>query len=161
MHVFKEEQKFNQWWVYAIVFFTGAGSTISIYNETDGFTNFKEAGPILFGLFLIGIMVYLFSLRLKTKISKVGIEANFRPLSLFKREYRWNEIASCHVRKYSAITEYGGWGIRGLFPTKAYTVRGSYGIQIVTKDNVHFLIGTQKPEKAKATVKRYTQKHEN
>jgi len=161
MYVFRETQKFNQWWIYAIVIFTGAGASISIYQETDGLTNFNEAGPIFFALFLIGILFYLFSLRLRTSIDKLGIKATFKPLPFFSRTFNWDEIETCHVRKYSAITEYGGWGIRGIFPAKAYTVRGSYGIQIVTKNKVQFLIGTQEPEKAKATIKRYNAHKEN
>lgn len=155
MRVFKESQKFTQWWIYAIIFFSAAGASISIYKETDGLTEFSESGPILFGLFMIGIMFYLLSLKLKTKIDTTGLIAEFIPSPFFKRKFTWNEISTCYVRKYSALSQYGGWGIRGMFPAKAYTVRGSYGIQIVTKENVHFLIGTQEPEKAKAVIKRY------
>ena len=161
MYVFKETQKFRQWWIYFIVVFTAAGIILNLYQETDRFTDFSDLSFLFLAMFFTAIITYFFSLQLKTKIDRYGIKTEFRPLPFFKREYKWDEIATCHVRKYSAIKEFGGWGIKGLFPAKAYTVRGSYGIQIVTKENVRFLIGTQEPQKAKTTIKRYMAPQEN
>ncbi len=89
------------------------------------------------------------------------LKLNFDLCHFLNENINGMRLTSCHVRKYSAIKEFGGWGIKGLFPAKAYTVRGSYGIQIVTKENVRFLIGTQEPQKAKTTIKRYMAPQEN
>ena len=48
-----------------------------------------------------------------------------------------------HVRTYSPVIEYGGWGMRYGRNGTAFNVRGNVGIQIVKKDGKRILIGTQ------------------
>jgi hypothetical protein len=104
------------------------------------------------------LLSMIFVLKLHTKISSQGIIAKFLPFPFFTRKFNWDEIEEIYVRKYSAITEYGGWGVRGLFPAKAYNISGKYGIQIVTKNGLRFLIGTQKPQEVKNVLNRFQHK---
>ncbi|MCD6544585.1 MAG: hypothetical protein J7K34_08760 [Flavobacteriaceae bacterium] len=82
----------------------------------------------------------------------------------------WSELSKCYVRKYSPISEFGGWGIRGVqrkgfwdFRKKgmAYNVKGDMGIQLIFKDDGKLLIGTQDPEKAEMVIKNYIHKINN
>ncbi|MBJ2175825.1 hypothetical protein JBL43_16340 [Aureibaculum sp. A20] len=73
----------------------------------------------------------------------------------------WNDISKVYVRKYNAITEYGGWGFRGyIFKTggKAFNVMGNKGIQIVLKNGKKMLIGTQKEVEAERILNVYKSK---
>lgn len=149
MQHFEEKQKFDQWWLYALIILSEIVIFYSLYHKTSGFSEIDEPGMVLTGIFSMLLLSMIFLLRLHTKISSAGIVASFHPIPFFTRKFFWNEIDKNYVRKYSAISEYGGWGIRGLFPAKAYNVSGNYGIQIVTKNGHKFLIGTHKPEEVK------------
>ena len=50
------------------------------------------------------------------------------------------------MRQYSAIGEFGGWGIKyGLGGAgKVYNVSGNKGLQLVYKDGSKLLIGSQR-----------------
>jgi hypothetical protein len=159
MRVFEEKQQFRQWWLIAILSITIGGIILNIYNKTEGFRNIgSNKLKVITLIITIIIIASIFILELRTKIDSKGISANFDPFPFFKRHYNWSEIDKIYVRKYSALTEYGGWGIRGFTEAKAYNVSGNYGIQIVTNENKSFLIGTQKPQDAERVLKRYAQK---
>ncbi|GAA4319139.1 hypothetical protein GCM10023115_45390 [Pontixanthobacter gangjinensis] len=156
MRIFKEEQAFRQWWIILVLGSTLVVTSIPLINSlgdnSSGSTN-------LLGLCLVLLIIVLFwVIRLKTKIDARGIRAEFRPLKVFKRQYKWEKIEDCYVRQYLPVQEYGGWGIRGFGKAKAYNVSGNMGIQIITKDNEKFLIGTNKPEKAQKVIARYREK---
>jgi len=159
MRVFEEKQRFRQWWLFVIVALTMGGLYVTLYNKTEAFqdleNNFKIVLTAIFATILIG---GIFVLQLRTKIDTSGIKASFYPISFFTKQYTWPQIDKVYVRKYSPLTEYGGWGIKGLGSAKAYNVSGNYGIQIVTKEKKRFLIGTQKPQDAERVLKRYAEK---
>ncbi len=50
---------------------------------------------------------------------------------------------------------------RGIGRKKAYNVSGNFGIQIVTRDKKRFLIGTRKPDDARAVLLNYSHKINN
>mgnify|MGYP006896871257 CR=1 FL=1 len=158
MRVFKEKQRFNQWWLYAIYILVLAVLITAIYKNSDGFTNFHS--PFLVLLLLIASipMGFILYMQLETRIDNEGISVKFIPLGFSKKSFSWNEIDECYVRKYNPFVEYGGWGIRGSSRRKAYNVSGYLGIQIVTIDKKKFLIGTQKPEAARAVLSQYEHK---
>ncbi|MDZ4749548.1 MAG: hypothetical protein SH808_13755 [Saprospiraceae bacterium] len=93
-------------------------------------------------------MALLGSLKLYTRIDSIGVHFRMKPFHLREQSIPWEEIDQIHVRTYSAILEYGGWGMRIGRKGKAYNVRGNDGIQIVKKNGKKVLIGTQRPEEA-------------
>jgi hypothetical protein len=103
-------------------------------------------------------MGFILYMQLETRIDNEGISLKFLPLGFSKKSFSWKEIDECYVRKYNPFVEYGGWGIRGSSRRKVYNVSGYLGIQIVTKDKKKFLIGTQKPDAARAVLKHYQHK---
>ena len=157
MRFFEEIQAYNRWYVYGVTLLVAALFMVVFYSETEGFLFQEKPFPFLFSLIFSGIpIVILFTARLKTKITERGITATFYPFSFFRRSYTWNEIEKVFVRKYSALTEFGGRGIKIFTSGKAYTVAGSYGIQIVTKGGNQFLIGTQEPKKVQQILDKYS-----
>ena len=156
MRVFTETQVFKQWWLWAILGSTLLITAIPFFKIGEDFesNNWKFLGfvPALL------VVVMFWVLKLETRIDRNGITTEFTPLRIFKRHYKWNQISKCYVRKYSPISEYGGWGVRGFGTAKAYNVSGNKGIQIATKDGKKFLIGTNKPEEAQKVIKRYQDK---
>lgn len=158
MRVFEEKQRFNQWWLYMIFAWVLVVLTIGLYQNSDGFTNFHSPELVLFFLAAIIPIALILGMRLETRIDNEGISAKFTPFGFTKKFFSWNEIEECYVREYSPLGEYGGWGIRGLNRKKAYNVSGNLGIQIVTQEKKRFLIGTRKPEDARAVIKNYEHK---
>jgi hypothetical protein len=158
MRVFKEKQRFNQWWLYAIFALVIVVIIGGIYKESEGFQNFEDPLFVLFSLAAFLPMAFILFLRQDTRIDSEGITTKFYPMGFSRKYFAWKEIEKVYVRKYSPLAEYGGWGIRGIGRKKAYNSAGNLGIQIVTIDKKTFLIGTQKPDAARAVLNQYQHK---
>ena len=158
MRVFEEEQRFNQWWLYAIFALVIVVIIGGIYKESEGFQKFEDPVYVLFSLTALLPMAFILLLRHDTRIDSEGITTKFYPMGFSRKYFAWKKIEKVYVRKYSPIAEYGGWGIRGIGRKKAYNVAGNLGIQIVTIDKKTFLIGTQKPDAARAVLSQYHHK---
>ncbi len=158
MRVFMEKQRFNQWWLYAIYLLVFAVLLTGIFKNSDGFTNFHSPLLVLFFIAVMLPMALILYKQLETRIDSEGIRVKFSPLGFSEKFFPWKEIEDCYVRKYNPVSEYGGWGFRSLGKKKAYNVSGNLGIQIVTRDKKKFLIGTKKPEAARAVIKNYQHK---
>lgn len=159
MRVFKENQRFNQWWLLLLLTLVAGIILKAVFEETNGF---KEAENPLFILFIVfsGLIpiVLLVGIQLQTRIDAKGITVIFHPLGFTKKHFAWKEIKDCYIREYHPIMEYGGWGIRTIGRKKAYNVSGNIGIQIVTVNNKKFLIGTKQPIAVKAVLATYQNK---
>lgn len=174
MKVFKETQRFNQWWLIILVVVVTAIFIYSFVKEYqdagDNINNKQLISMVLSGGLLLVVFLLIFSLCLKTKMDENGISYQFSPIHLKSRIIEWSELSKCYVRKYSPISEYGGWGIRGVqrkgfwdFRKRgmAYNVKGDMGIQLIFKDKGKLLIGTQNPIKAEVVIKNYIHKIDN
>ena len=124
--------------------------TISIlaigYGILTGKADPSERYGILISLSIILIIsALLYFTNLETRLDEYGITLRFFPFQRVYYYVKWEELESVHLRKYKAIKEFGGWGIRFNFVGgKAYTIKGNEGLQLVLKSGKKFLIGTQK-----------------
>jgi hypothetical protein len=102
----------------------------------------------LSGFIFLGVTVVLVSARLVTEVREDSVYLNFAPFPFTSQLISFSKITSATARQYSAIGEYGGWGIRyNLFGNgRAYNVRGNQGVQLVFKDGRKLLIGSQRSE---------------
>ena len=170
MKIFKEIQRFNQWWLitlFVLVYSVIAYKFFLIYREKETF-NVDELGEQIFtAIILVLTTILIFTLKLNTRIDENGISYQFSPFHLKAKYIPWESIERCNVREYSPILEYGGWGFRGILKLKlfgignsgkAYNVRGNIGIQMILKDGAKILIGTQEKEQAKRVLKNYSYK---
>lgn len=172
MKVFKEEQRFTQTWVVILLVISGLIPVLIIFmnylknKEEQDLSNIFVTISITM---LVSAVIFLF--KLTTRIDQEGIHYQFFPFHLKLRSIAWNEIKTAYVRNYDAITEYGGWGLKGGFFWKkskgvAINVSGNIGIQLVLKDGKKILIGTNQEEQAKQVLFNYSSKikteyHEN
>lgn len=156
MRIFKEHQKFTQTWLIMVMIL------LSILPTATYLTQYLE-GEMPLGEFLlvqslvILVMGFIFIIKLKTKIDKEGIKYQFFPFHFSYRAIYWKDIEKVYVRKYNAILEYGGWGLKGgFFSNKknglAYNVSGNIGIQIHLKNGKRILIGTKQKTNAKQAI---------
>lgn len=155
MKIFQEKQFINRWWLLMFILAVIVVIVGSAYYATK---DASEETAIAISLISLGItlpiVLGLLYLRLETRIDHTGITTYFKPFTFTRKNFSWQEIRECYLRKFDSQEEFGGWGIRGIGrDKKAYFIEGNTGIQIITKDNHHFLIGTQRPAAAKEIIK--------
>jgi len=164
MKIFLEEQKFVQLWLHIVLIISFMIPLIMITIEllkANG--NNNEAQMNLFILMGTFILIYsiILSMKLKFRIDENGIYYRFIPFHFSDRFMPWNEISKAYVRKYNAIYEYGGWGLRmGFFRKKgnAINVSGNIGLQLELKNGKNILIGTQKEAEVERVLRTYQNK---
>lgn len=159
--LFKEEQKFDQWWIKLLIIgATLAGIGPMYYGTIMQFTTgepwgdkpMSDTGLIIMDVIttvvMVGVIYLVFGSKLITVIKRDGIYVKFRPLLYKERFIPFETIEKYAVRKYSPVKEYGGWGVRyGKFGRgRAYNVKGKIGLQLWLKAGKKLLIGTQRPE---------------
>lgn len=162
MKVFEEVQRFRQPWILILLtvsILVPIGLIIKEY--TSEHTSMSTVGflAILFTMLLPVLLIFSFTL--KTRIDEKGIHYRFFPFHRTLRTILWQEILTASVRKYDAITEYGGWGLKGGFRRKkgvAVNVSGNIGIQLELANGKKLLIGTQKQYEAIRVLKTYEHK---
>jgi len=114
-------------------------------------------------VFIYGL---IFSLKLKTRIDETGIHFRFIPFHFKNKVIPWSTIEKGYIRSYEAISEYGGWGMKGgkLWRKSngvAYNVKGDVGLQLELKNGKKILIGTQRQEEMKRVLQTYNDKFVN
>jgi hypothetical protein len=150
--LFAEDQRFRQP-IFALLAVALAGlSSYALVSQVllkKPFGNHPAPDTVLWiiwAAFGLALPFFLLSLRMTTEVSDEGILVRFPPF--FRRLIALDKIRSFEVRKYSALREYGGWGVRySLKHGAAYCVSGGRGLQLVLQDGKRVLIGTQAPER--------------
>ncbi|WP_080905233.1 DUF6141 family protein [Parabacteroides sp. Marseille-P3160] len=158
--LFSERQSFKQWWIWIILlaidglFLYGSYKQLFL-EEPFGNKPMNDTGLILMTSLAIILTLLFIFLRLDTKIKKDGIYVRFFPFHLSYKHYPWDSLRECYIRKYSPITEYGGWGVRlGLFGKgKAFNVSGGKGLQLEFTNQKKILIGTGKSDEMAKVLK--------
>jgi hypothetical protein len=158
--VFIEQQGFSQGWLrYLLPALILIAIVLSIVQY---FTKEESLGEAVIAIVLLSILsLFIFSIRMETKIKTDGIYVRFSPFHIKAKFYSWEVIHQAFIREYNPLREYGGWGIRmGLFGHGwAYNVSGTTGIQLIMKDGMKLLIGTRQPHKAAEALKRLGKLH--
>lgn len=152
---FYEKQRFNQWWLWLILFAPQAvmvGIFVVQYQTSHVFP--KEALYGYLPLLVISVVMLGFT-KLETKITEDGIYVRFFPFHFRYHFFAWNAISRKYVREYKPLAEYGGWGIRGVGKNMAFNVKGNMGLQLELQDGKRKLIGTQQAEELESVLKRF------
>jgi len=154
---FKEEQKFNQWWIRIVSLAVGIVPIIGIYKqlilgEKFGNKPISNIELIVVATFTFALIILFYSIKLKTKIDAYGIEIIFFPF--INKKIKWNEIKDAKVIDYGFV---GGWGIR--LWTKygtIYNIKGKKGLAIELRNGKKILVGTQKEAELRITMEKHT-----
>lgn len=95
------------------------------------------------GFFIVVFPLWIFLIRLDTKVESDGIFLRFRYLQINWIILPFNEIVKAESFRYNPIRDFGGWGIRYSEKGKAYNVSGNYGVLLTMVDGKKILIGSQ------------------
>jgi hypothetical protein len=156
---YKEEQKFNQWWIWLIMLLISGFWIWQLVQQIFMGIPFGDNPAPDFVVILIGLFpafgIWLFRvLTLESSIDETGIYYRFRPFQRKPKQIQPENVARFEVKKYNPILDYGGWGIR-LGSTKkgnAYNVSGNMGVLFEFKNGRKFMLGTQNPESIRSAL---------
>ena len=154
--VFKEKQKFTQWWLWLFLIAIGifqvyALSVQLINGQYFGDKPMSNIGLIIFTIIPFGIIILFLYIKLETEIDEKEIRIQFTPL--VKKTFRLEDIKSAEVLKYKFV----GYGMR-LFTSygTVYNTKGNMGLAIELKNGEKVLIGTQKADELAKHLGKFT-----
>lgn len=153
--LFTEKQRFNQWWVWAIIVVSTIVPLVIMYRELEA--GGQPVDPYKFVINNLTLVVVLFLsvvlfllLRLSTVVKSDTISIVYFPLVW--KTIRLSDIADMEVINYGFV---GGWGVRWFTQYgTVYNVRGNKGLYINLKNSKQLVIGTQKPEELQKAVEK-------
>ena len=149
MKGFREEQRFNQIWVWAILI-APMVMVISQFaialTDKDGFKT--EDGIALASLILFFTLLIIWFRRivLETIITEEGIKIHYKGL-FTKKHFPKSDIIKVELVTYDPLWQYGGWGLR--YSSKrgwCYNVSGDKGCKLTLKNGKAVMIGTEQSE---------------
>lgn len=162
MRVFIEEQRFTQKWLIVLLIIASVVPIVIIYKSfLDQKMNLNNV--IIATIIIILANGIIFMFKLKTRIDDIGIHYQFFPFHIKMKTIPWKKIKYAETRTYDALSEYGGWGLKGgLFWKKekgtAINVSGDKGIQLTLADNKKILIGTHRRKDVDIILAKYSNK---
>jgi hypothetical protein len=134
---------------------TGLLLTAFIFNFIYQKGKFTAISGALGSGFIISVLVLIIAnIKMVTQIRDDGIYVRFPPFQPGFKKFLWKDIKQVYIRRYDALSEYMGWGIKIGPMGRGYIVGGNMGIQIVLNNNYSVLIGTQQSEKVDAILKK-------
>ena len=150
--LFKEEQKFTQWWVWVVIAVAsipvGVGAYRHFFVSAANENTMSDTGVIIEVVVISLILLLFLLLKLKTEIDQGEIRMVYVPF--VRKSVKWTEVEEARVVNYGFV---GGWGIR--FWTSygtVYNVSGNKGLALNLKDGKKFLIGTQKENELREVI---------
>lgn len=144
--LFKEVQKFNQWWLWLII----VGMAILPLLQFDynrSFLDQMSTDKVILSLIAVAVLVLFLTLKMTTCVYEDNISVSFFPF--INKTFFWKDLNHAQIIDYGFV---GGWGIRlwTAYGT-VYNVKGSKGLHIKRADK-QYLIGTQKEKELRLAV---------
>ena len=156
--LFEEQQRFTQWWIWAMLLGTIAFAIWSV-----SIVNFRQNLLLVFFAAVLPIVAFIFwllAVRLDTKITSESISVRFRFIPFAHKKILWSEVNSAEVIVYNPWET--GFGLRiGFDGGIVYNTHGRNGLQIITKEGKKFLLGTQRPDELKKILADIIRSSEN
>jgi len=150
--VFREVQRFRQWWLWLIVLSVPGVCLYGViqqivFDRPFGDDPLSDAGLLVVTVVFGGGVPVLFSVvNLTVEVRSDGLYIRYFPFHLRFRRIPFDTIARFEARTYSPLKEFGGWGIRWGKEGRAYSVSGDRGLQIEFKNGRKLLIGSKKAD---------------
>jgi enoyl-CoA hydratase/carnithine racemase len=163
---FVEIQRFGQVWLWILLI---AIAVITIGNL--GFGMYRElilGKPFSHGEFLpdgtwlmiwiigvgatIGPIALVWFARLVTHVGQRRLSVRFVPFHRRPKRIELSDAVSVEAVTYSALRDYGGYGIRSTRHGRAYNVGGNKGVRITFRNGEHLLIGSQRADELASAV---------
>jgi hypothetical protein len=155
--LFRETQRFRMWMFWlpiAIVTFVvwwQFTEQVIRSNPQGSHPIPNWAAWVLAVVFGLGFPAFALVVRLITEVRPGWVAVRLYPFATARIDLAG--VANAEVRDYSAMREYGGWGIRVGRSGKAYSAYGDQGVQLWLKDDKRILIGSQRVQELAAALR--------
>ncbi|HMW40150.1 MAG: hypothetical protein K1X68_05675 [Saprospiraceae bacterium] len=149
---FHETQQIRQWWIWLVViildiyFFIGFLYRAFLHltyfdNRFD--QDFYGIGTLI--LIIINTLMYVSKMELS--ITPRGVALRFYPFRTEWQVFPWELIRHIRIRRFSAIREFSGWGVRlkSVGHGIAYLFGGCRALELILRNDATVLISTQRP----------------
>jgi hypothetical protein len=143
---FREEQRFRQPWLMLLM-----AGTILVCAWAIDVSGIQSWGAWLVVAFPAATWVWLLSMTLVTEVRPEGLYIRFKMLWP-ERTIPFSQIVKVEEKRYRPILEYGGWGVRGIAPVKAFNVSGNRGVLLSLTGGQSLMIGSQRPDQLAAAL---------
>ena len=157
--IYKESQRFRQWWLWAIVV---PGPVFLIWATIAEFVRATSDGEGIATFFVLSVFTFVFGIVLPAFLLRAGLETEvyddmvrvrFVPIHRNWQNFDFTSITVVEATTYRPIRDYGGWGIRYGGPGKAYNVSGNKGVLLTFGTGKTLMIGSQRPEELAAAIR--------
>lgn len=155
--VFNESQTYRGTWVAYFLLLVELPTLLLLLFFFFTAEDKSEMGIALSVMIVVmgGIFLFIFNLKLETRIDDAGVSFRFFPFINAWRKYTPEQIQSIQVINYSPITDYGGWGLKGNKTTKAYSILGDEGLLLDVRGKKKIMIGTMKAKELKEFIENW------
>lgn len=165
---FEEEQSFRQTWLWFAVIpsslFVLLIFAVLLYQQLYlgkpvGNNPVSDRGLLVIAAVIIptllGLPILFYKMKLSVRLERDNLHVRFSPF--VNKHIPLHEILRCEPRKYSAVMEFGGWGIRygGKKRGWLYNVTGNRGVQLELANGKLLLIGSQRADELAAAIKQF------
>ena len=154
--LFRETQRFRQWWVLLLLccifaLFTYIVIQQIVLHHPVGNHPVSDTGIIvIFILFGLALPFLILASNLCTEVRQDGMYIRFFPFHL--RFKKIQGLQQAKALEFNPVADYGGWGIRYGNTGKAYIVQGNRGVLLSFKDGKTLLIGSQRPNDLESAI---------
>lgn len=165
---FEEKQQLNLWWLYILIGIEVIIVGSLILFDKNGFS-IQQLRDIYFAPLWIILLPFaiIFLVNKSTfsiKIDKDGIRYHYWPFE--RRKFiSWDVVNEAFLRKYDALGEYGGWGVKHRLwfklKDKAYIFNEqTVGLQLLLANGKRLLFSTSKKEELNLFLINLKQKYQ-
>jgi hypothetical protein len=155
--LFREEQRFRQWWVWAIVVAPAALAWWPFIRQiVQGQPLGQNPTPdwLVWAIWLLvglGLPFFFSRVSLVVEVFSDAVRIHYRPFT--GRTVAIDEIERVEARTYNALKEYGGWGIKGWSKAKmAYNVSGNRGVELTLTGGRSVMLGSQRADELAGAI---------
>lgn len=151
---FEEKQKLDLWWLYILIGLETIVVSCILFLNKGGisFEKLKEIyfAPIICIILPYFVVYFVTQNSLTIKIDQFGISYRYWPFTK-QRTISWIHIRKMYLRKYDALGEYGGWGVKTRLwfklKDKAYIFNDkNIGLQLELSNDKKILFSTSKQD---------------
>ncbi|RZK42157.1 MAG: hypothetical protein EOO90_08755 [Pedobacter sp.] len=151
---FQEKQRLNLWWLYILLGFETIIIGCVLFLDKGGITMAELErtyfAPV-FALALPYVIIYFVTRNtLTVQLDSTGLTYRYWPFSR-QKSISWTGIDKMYLRKYDALGEYGGWGVKHRLwfkmKDKAYIFNDeNVGLQLELSNGRKLLFSTLKAD---------------
>jgi len=151
---FEETQQLKLWWLYILLAIETVIVASILFLDKGGISlnELKDSyfAPIWAMLLPYVIVHFITKNSLHLQVGILGVTYRYWPFTK-QRTIFWTQIDKMYLRKYDALGEYGGWGVKHRlwfkFNDKAYIFNDhNVGLQLELSNRKKLLFSTMKAE---------------